>query len=62
MSNGDLVSVFIVPVARNRMSAGMMMFAGPGAFDQFTREAQQLADQNIIRSSPAAASTSSPPC
>jgi hypothetical protein len=49
MFNGDLGSVFNVPVGRNRMAAGMVMFVGLGAFDQFTPDAQQLAAENIIR-------------
>ena len=49
MFNGDLGSVFIVPVGRNQLPAEIVLFAGLGAFDHFNTDVQQLVAENVIR-------------
>jgi pimeloyl-ACP methyl ester carboxylesterase len=49
MFNGDMGSVFTVPVGRNQLAADMVLFAGLGAFDRFNTEVQQLVAENVIR-------------
>jgi pimeloyl-ACP methyl ester carboxylesterase len=49
MFSGDLGAVFTVPVGRNRLPAGVVLFAGLGPFDQFNADVQQLVAENVIR-------------
>jgi CHAT domain-containing protein/pimeloyl-ACP methyl ester carboxylesterase len=49
MFNGDLGTMFIVPVGRNQLPAEMALFAGLGAFDHFNADVQQLVAENVIR-------------
>jgi len=49
MLNGDVGSVFIVPVGRNQLPADTVLFAGLGAFDRFNADVQQLVAENVVR-------------
>jgi pimeloyl-ACP methyl ester carboxylesterase len=49
MLNGEIGSVFIVPVGRNLLPADMVLFAGLGSFDRFNADVQQLVAENVIR-------------
>jgi len=49
MLNGEVGSVFVVPVGRNPLPADMILFAGLGSFDRFNADVQQLVAENVIR-------------
>ncbi|MEJ2169344.1 MAG: CHAT domain-containing protein [Desulfobacterales bacterium] len=49
MLTGNVGEVFLIPTGRYPVRADMVLFAGMGAFDRFTDEAQQLCAENCIR-------------
>jgi CHAT domain-containing protein len=49
MLSGNVGEVFLIPTGRYPVRADMVLFAGLGAFDQFSDEAQQLCAENCIR-------------
>jgi CHAT domain-containing protein/pimeloyl-ACP methyl ester carboxylesterase len=49
MFNGEMGSVFTIPVGRNQVAADMVLVLGLGTFDRFNAEVQQLVAENAIR-------------
>jgi len=49
MLSGNVGQTFVMPVGRSTLRTDMVLFAGLGAFDTFTADAQQLAAENVIR-------------
>ena len=49
MFSGGLGEVFVMPAGRSLLFADLVLFAGLGAFDRFTDDAQRFVAENIVR-------------